>query len=487
MKKFLALFLSCSLSAGCASFHRNPPLEVNISQAANAYSFNNFLATGNEIGDNLVILTFSGGGTRAGAFAYGVSRYLNTVKLPSGQSLLDETKIISSVSGGSFAAAYYGLYGKEKFLKDYPQQVLYENISSQLVHNLLRFKSWVPIAFSADLGKSDVAQAVYDNEIFHHKTFADMPRKWPFIIMNGTDMTKGTPFSFIQEDFNLLCSDLNGVPISRAVVTSSAFPGPFTPLGFKNYPKSKCGYEMPKWAQDALQKHPDENLQNYLWAQNLQSYFNTEKRKYVHLLDGGVADNLGLRSLLYHFRTSSWNVLDENRSFKAKRVIVVVVNAKPVDLEEADRVPKVPKFFSVLMNAATKPMSNYTTKTIEEFMMRFDETRKAGQNFELYSKLCDQTYSDKKDQEQCYDQFRFPFGEVQRPPYPDFYFVHVSFDAIQDKELQEQVGKIETDLQLPKAKVDLLIQAAADVLSNSPEFAKLKQDLNAQAEKAEVA
>src|SRR5712671_6083792 len=55
--------------------------------------------------DNLVILAFSGGGTRAAAFSYGVLETLRRTVVvgPIGTvRLIDEVDVITGVSGGSF-------------------------------------------------------------------------------------------------------------------------------------------------------------------------------------------------------------------------------------------------------------------------------------------------------------------------------------------------------------------------------------------------
>ena len=60
----------------------------------------------------MVGLAFSGGGTRAAAFAHGVLQEIDqtTVRTRSGtHSLLDRVGFVSGVSGGSVAAAYFGL------------------------------------------------------------------------------------------------------------------------------------------------------------------------------------------------------------------------------------------------------------------------------------------------------------------------------------------------------------------------------------------
>ena len=65
-----------------------------------------------------LILSFCGGGTRAAALAYGVMLELRDTRMIIDgieRSLLGEVDVISSVSGGSFTAAYYGLFGDQLF------------------------------------------------------------------------------------------------------------------------------------------------------------------------------------------------------------------------------------------------------------------------------------------------------------------------------------------------------------------------------------
>jgi NTE family protein len=268
-------------------------------------------------------------------------------------------------------------------------------------------------------------------------------------------------------------------------MASSALPGPFTPLTIKNYPKSDCGYVEPEWVGAALSQHPEENLESYKWAQDVRFYEDAETRPYIHVFDGGISDNIGLRPLLFGFRTGLWNVLDEEKRFKAKRVILIVVDSKPADNFKLDERPAVPGLITFLNSAATKPMGNYSTATIKDFMIRFEENRKAGENYKAFQKLCDETHASGSDREACYSQFQFPFGGLHKPPYPDTYLIHVQFDAVQDPELKKRLGKIKTDLQLDKKDVDLLIEAGGTILKNSPNFKRLLQDLETQQNKTE--
>src|SRR5262245_9786780 len=98
--------------------------------------------------DNLVVvLAFSGGGTRAAALAFGVLEALDQVQLPASafvptpSTLLDQVDTISSVSGGSFTAAYYSLHGK-KALAEFPEKMLYRRLGARIALRTLYPWNW---------------------------------------------------------------------------------------------------------------------------------------------------------------------------------------------------------------------------------------------------------------------------------------------------------------------------------------------------------
>ena len=109
MKRSVACFAVLSmvaLLAGCAYPIRN---DAVVQTGNPAYDWRS-LPPG-ELRDTLVIVTMSGGGTRATALAMSVLRAMDKIKLPSGASLADDIDIVSSVSGGSVTAGYFALYG----------------------------------------------------------------------------------------------------------------------------------------------------------------------------------------------------------------------------------------------------------------------------------------------------------------------------------------------------------------------------------------
>ena len=107
----LALAFIASTLAGCTALLPSPNKALNHVPRENGYHITR--ARGGDLGNNLILLTFSGGGTRAAALAYGVLEELRDTTIFSNRKtirLLDDVDNISAVSGGSFTAAYYGLF-----------------------------------------------------------------------------------------------------------------------------------------------------------------------------------------------------------------------------------------------------------------------------------------------------------------------------------------------------------------------------------------
>ena len=70
----------------------------------------------------------------------------------------------------------------------------------------------------------------------------------------------------------------------------------------------------------------------------------SQKKPYVHLVDGGVADNLGLRAILDRvlIKGSVWETFKGTPLEKAHKVVFVVVNAETQPDTKWDRSERVP-------------------------------------------------------------------------------------------------------------------------------------------------
>ena len=248
------LFIGAFLS-GCASFHRNQRI-ANIDPVsgyrARAKKPDKQLASDKKNSTSMMVfLAFSGGGTRAAALSYGVLEELRRTEIEwegKPRRLLDEVDSISSVSGGSFTAAYYGLF-RDRIFEDFERKFLKRNIQRDLILRVLSPASWFRL-MSEGYNRGDMAAEFYDEILFEGKNFGDLAAMGrPIIQMNATDMSFGNAFTFTQDYFDLICSDLASYPVSRAATASSAFPVAFTPITLRNYAGS-CGHKTPNWVQN---------------------------------------------------------------------------------------------------------------------------------------------------------------------------------------------------------------------------------------------
>ena len=226
------------VNPGCAHFPDNPRLATSIKDTGYRYSA---VRPKPSYDKPFVLLGFSGGGTRAAAFSYGLMEELRRVEYQPANGattrLLDHVEIISSVSGGSFTSAYYGLF-PERFFNDFADRFLYRNVQGDLLLQMFNPYNWFRLA-SPDFSRIDLADEYYNDTIFEGRTFASLinnPKgQSPFLVLNATDIGITHRFEFTQDQFDLLCSDLSGVTLSRAVAASSDFPVAFAPLTLDNY------------------------------------------------------------------------------------------------------------------------------------------------------------------------------------------------------------------------------------------------------------
>ncbi|NDE55858.1 MAG: patatin-like phospholipase family protein, partial [Gammaproteobacteria bacterium] len=295
------LMLSLLGLQGCASLYK--PQNESITKIDNHQGYRLSNRNNGNYGEHLIFLAFSGGGTRAAALSYGLLKELKNTNISSGGQtvrLLDEVDSISSVSGGSFTAAYYGLFG-ERLFSDYESVFLRQSIQGTLIRNLFSPVYWWNAAFDG-LDRTEMAIDYYDRQIFEGKTFRDINlNQGPYIEINATDLAAGQRFSFIQASFDLICSDLDDFSVARAVTASSAVPVAFPTVVLKNY-SGKCDTSQSNLVRYLKTSDPND-LRFKILRARLDSYLNAKERPYIHLVDGGIADNLGLRALADRIET----------------------------------------------------------------------------------------------------------------------------------------------------------------------------------------
>jgi len=457
----LALAVALLLGLGrCASRPVNPPL-ARI-PAANEQRFEGMEQRRGEH-DDLVILAFSGGGTRAAAFAYGVLETLRDTEVPSSSGrvrLLDEVDLITGVSGGSFTALGYGLYG-EKLFDLFEDSFLKRDVQGALVGRILNPLNW-PSLWSSRWGRSELAAQLYDEILFHGATFGDLQRTaGPLIAVGATELTGGARVVFLPQNFDIMCADLSSFKLSRAAAASSAVPVVLSPVTIDNY-GGHCGYRMPSWLQAfADQKTPPRPAGRILRRlQELEQMDDASEDRYFHLVDGAVSDNLGLRGVLDFLEALEALRLAGKPTplDHVRRVIIFVVNSASSPSFAWNEEENSPAALSILVKAAGVPVDRYANESIE--LLRDIDARWTAQRAIRDSAAFDK----KKDPAVAW---------VANAVNADIHAIEVSFRVVTDKQERDYLNQLPTSFALPADAVDRLRAAAKKIILSSPDFQQM--------------
>jgi NTE family protein len=456
------------LVAGCASRPVNPPLaEVNRNSG---YRFQTRQQYDTDR-KNLVILAFSGGGTRAAAFSYGVLEKLRDTELidrnGNKRRLLDEVDIITGVSGGSFTALAYGLYG-DKLFDNYEQQFLKRNVQGDLVSRFLNPTNWSAL-WSNGWGRSEMAAQMYDDILFHGATFRDLDRgDGPLIMASATDISTGSRFTFVQSEFDIICSDLDAVPLSRAAAASSAVPLVLSPVTFNNY-GGTCNYQFPSWARLLLDpaKRARPAGRSIQRLKELEDLADGANRPYIHLVDGGVSDNLGMRGVLEALEEleAVRGMRKQTRLDDVRRLVVLVVNSLSVPKTNWDRSERPPNDVAILLKATGVPIDRNSYEAVEllkDIVARWKILRQV------------------RDSNEFRIGAKGNLSELADVPDIEIYPIDVSFQALEDPAEFEYLNNLPTSFVLSEEAVDRLRAAAGKIIIDSPEFQRLVHDTGAR-------
>jgi predicted acylesterase/phospholipase RssA len=269
--------------------------------------------------DTLFVLSLSGGGSRAAYFSAAILEQLQHVAVPdpSGGSvpLVSRVDVISTVSGGSVAGAYFSANAPVGAATTQQWSEFFARFKSAMAHNfeadVAREMMWPTKAPLFLLGLRNGAESLaddFDRRLFAgkkltFKTLIDREKQGaPILLVNATDVRRFYPVSFTPLAPTATFStpsvhsfqsyaDLNPFPVADAVAASAAFPG----LGW-----------IRVW---------------YPWEPG---------REGIYFSDGGLVDNSGLLSLYAHVYDRR---LFEQTKGRLKRIVVISIDASSASLE----------------------------------------------------------------------------------------------------------------------------------------------------------
>ena len=263
----------------------------------------------------LVVLSISGGGSRAAALGAAVVSRLNNLRYTTSHGirpLASDIAVVSSVSGGSVYAADLGLNGPAHANNFMTRIQNYDGIG-WLEERALNPVTWASLQLE-NKTRIDLLQEMIEDLLQTTATMTafDQPGG-PLILLNATDMVAGQVFTFDRATLDDLCMDYGRIPISLSVTASAAFPiafppvllrnGSYLPYGCPGRRNAHLPYRLPLQVPAGAYA----NLETYRTARYRQSLRNETVHEqgsdaaiapyrtpvYLRLVDGGVADNSG--------------------------------------------------------------------------------------------------------------------------------------------------------------------------------------------------
>ncbi|HJT19845.1 MAG TPA: patatin-like phospholipase family protein [Nitrospira sp.] len=453
------IVLAFVLNLGCSYFRPTLNDPLTKWEPAGGYRFINLAPPDADNSDSLIILAaFSGGGTRASTLAFGALRELAQQRIVwegKEKRLLDEVDVIHALSGGTFTAGYYALY-RDQIFHDFEYRFLRKDWEKELKERVFQSPSnWIRL-WSPYFGRAHLLAELLDEALFDHKTYADLAahNQRPFLIIHSSDMATLSRFEFNQLQFDLICSDLYKLPIAMASASSAALPLVLSPISLKNF-AGNCAYEVPAWLEQAKERGGIGGQR----ANELLSYLDTKKRPYIHLLDGGLSDNLALRGILEGSGVAG-NVealLKQAGVKNVRKFVVLAVNAEtsPDVMEfRSDHVPVLSKAMNSLIDV---PINRYSFDTVALLRLGI-------QKWQEMLKL------------------ERPEGSPFAPG-AEIYFINASLAEVPDLDERASLMRIPTTLYLKDEQIDRLVRAASSLIRNDPDFRRLMRDIEREAQK----
>lgn len=262
-----------------------------------------------------IALCLSGGGYRAATFSLGTLDMLDEI------NLLNDVKLLSTVSGGTFTGLTYAVWQSEG--KDFG--AFYESFANFLKNTNAIDKALDDLydtpspSGSTDLSLIRSAAKSYADCFLGERTFRQLMEiartegRFKELIFNATEFREGNAFRFraSSDDRVFIGNQIFAVPrdiaaeihLADIVAASSCFPGAFEPIRFPDdfYWQSPLDTIRGKLVQDVIQPFPPHN--------SYKNGFNADGKCIpLPLMDGGVYDNQGITSAVLADRGNSFGL-----------------------------------------------------------------------------------------------------------------------------------------------------------------------------------
>jgi NTE family protein len=452
LQSVVLVVATCALLLGCASVH-NIPVNVPLAGGGDPETLKFGFEDAAALDDMLIGLSFSGGGTRAAAFSFGVLQEMDQVRMPHAtDSMFDRIDYLSGVSGGSVTAAYVGLR-KRAALADFRERFLLRNAEEGLQTTLSL--GTISRAFSGGINDSTGFTRWLDANLFEGAKFGQFRRRSsPQVWINASDIYNHVPFVFDSTAFAAICSDLSQYPLSNAVAASAAVPIAFAPAVIEAFPGT-CNDRLPSWiARAAADRNAPPMLNSY--AKAVVGY-REGAVPFIKLMDGGLVDNYGISGFTIARASSdtAYGPLTPQQAVKVRRGIFLVVDAKAGLSGNWVNTVEGPSGVEALKAAVDTTIDASVGASYSAFERTMNDWQSA-----LIHWRCGLSAAERA---------RYGAGPGWNCQDLRFFIGRLGFDQL-DPARAAVLEAVPTRFQLPPQQVDDVIAAGRDVLRASPTF-----------------
>jgi NTE family protein len=198
--------------------------------------------------------------------------------------------------------------------------------------------------------------------------------------------------------------------------------------------------------EKSLQERSKDNPELTALYEGLTSYSDKASRKYIHFVDGGITDNMGLRAMsdVIQVVGGPEAYLKKVGKKTPKTVVLISVNASTEPESDMDISTKQPSIAKSMGAVSGVQLHRYNVATLELVKTELGNWASA-------------------------------LSTPERPV--NAYFVQVTFDNIKQPQLKLFLNKVPTSFSLIDEQVDTLTDSARNLLRNEETFQKLLKDL----------
>jgi NTE family protein len=202
-------------------------------------------------------------------------------------------------------------------------------------------------------------------------------------------------------------------------------------------------------------------------VRELQRFADGADRPFLHLVDGGLSDNLGVRGAIEVLETlEALHLAGRPTPFDdVRRIVVVVVNSQSERHRDWSRRSKPPGPIDVVLQASAVPIHDYSSEAVE--LLKNMQAR--------WSLMRELRHSP------SFQPERDPALAARLgTPSIDLHAVDVSFAALADAQERAYLNELPTSFALSPDAVDRLRRAARTLVHESAEFRRALADAGAR-------